>query len=269
MRLQLSLRATSKSQFIPINYNYPIAAWIYRVLYESSPDYAEFLHDRGYSGSDGKLRKLFTFSRLLFSPRAFLHGDSLRFTPQHRITLLFSSPMINDFIQHLVIGLFQNQVVTISNSRVGSPLMVEQVEALPEPEWKPRMRFRALSPIVVTTKHEHLGRVSKYYMRPDDPALSEQIRTSLVRKFETVHGISPAQAELTAEPDLSKHLAHPERAMTLVKLKEGQPDQTNVKGFLCPLILTGSPDLIRTAWECGIGDQTSMGFGCLGVGEKP
>jgi len=56
--------------------------------------------------------------------------------------------------------------------------------------------------------------------------------------------------------------------MTLVKVKEGRPDQTNVKGFLAPFTLSGSVELMRTAWEAGLGDKCSMGFGCVGVVES-
>jgi len=46
---------------MPCNYQYPHTAAIYKILSQFSPDYSAFLHDRGYTGLDGKPRKLFTF----------------------------------------------------------------------------------------------------------------------------------------------------------------------------------------------------------------
>ena len=248
MRLQLDLQAVSQHETIPINYNYPIAAWMYHALYESSPDYAAFLHNRGYSGSDGKFRKLFTFSRLHIQPRAQRSGDILKITPRHRLRLYFSSPMVDEFIQYLVMGCFQQQVMEISNTRTTARLTVQRVEALPEPIWTSPLRVRALSPIVVTTVRERGGRLDKHYLRPHDPELSERIRRSLIKKYETLHGTAPSACDLKVHPHLKGRRAYdPERCMSLVTLKEGQPDQTRVKGFLCPMTLTGSLDLIRTA----------------------
>lgn len=60
MRLKLTLFAV-KSYMMPCNYHYPLSAAIYKILSQPSPDYSAFLHDRGYTGPDGKPCKLFTF----------------------------------------------------------------------------------------------------------------------------------------------------------------------------------------------------------------
>ncbi|MFQ6116059.1 MAG: CRISPR-associated endoribonuclease Cas6, partial [bacterium] len=64
MRIKLSLRPKGKTTQIPINYQYPLSAAIYKILQQASPAYAEFLHDKGYPAPSGRLMKLFTFSRL-------------------------------------------------------------------------------------------------------------------------------------------------------------------------------------------------------------
>ncbi len=63
MRLRLTLQPKSFSLVLPIHYNELIQAFIYRNL---SEDLATFLHNKGFSLSEGKRKfKLFTFSRLL------------------------------------------------------------------------------------------------------------------------------------------------------------------------------------------------------------
>ena len=210
---------------------------------------------------------MFTFSRLLIKPKARVRGNILQISNQHQISLYISSPMIQDFIQHLVVGLFQNQQIDICNSRVKSAFFVERVEACAMPEFSSPLQFKSLSPIVVTQPKEYHGRLQKHYYRPDEEGLSERIRQSLTKKYNTTFGAMPdeQQLEFKIDMDYLKRRGGGEKTMTLVKIKEGQKDQTNIKGFLAPFELSGSLQLIQTAWDCGIGDQCSLGFGCVGI----
>lgn len=266
MRIKLLLRVEDRVSQIPINYQYPLSAAIYKILSTSSSEYSDFLHNQGYLGADGKLRKLFTFSRLNIRPRAERRDDVLVLRPRHEITLTVSSPMLKDFIQHLVVGLFQDQRFEIANMKTKGTLLIERVEACPEPEFTPEMKFKALSPIVLTTAVERNGKLSTHYYRPFEQGLSEAVRQSLIKKYETSTGHLPADTSLNfkVDQDYVARRGGPEKVMTLVKLKEGHPDQTNVKGFLAPFTLSGSTELIKTAWEAGLGDKCTMGFGCVG-----
>lgn len=63
MRIKLSLRSINGYCSIPINYQYPLSAAIYKILSHGSDEYADWLHDRGYLTADGKPMKLFNFSK--------------------------------------------------------------------------------------------------------------------------------------------------------------------------------------------------------------
>jgi len=266
MRLKLTLRSAEPLTYLPLNYQYPIAAKIYHILSESSPEYSAFLHDNGYIGPDGKLRKLFTFSRLHIQPKYGRHGDMLILRPYHRLTLYISSPMIEDFVQNLVIGLFQDQAIEIANRKAKGAFRVEQVETCVPPDFTSPMRFKVLSPIVVTKASRDEEKKTPHYYRPHEDELSEAIRRSLIKKYETAYGHPPADSSLRFEPDWDyiHRKGGPEKTMTLVQLLEGTKEQTNVKGFLVPFTLIGSTELMKIAWEAGMGDKCSMGFGCVG-----
>ena len=47
---------------LPINYQYELSAWIYKVLNDGDPIFSEWLHFKGYK-SKNKPFKLFTFSK--------------------------------------------------------------------------------------------------------------------------------------------------------------------------------------------------------------
>ena len=68
MRFQLTLQTITKIAKIPVNYQYPLSAAIYRIIAKGDAQYVSFLHERGY----GKGFKLFTFSLILFLDQAII-----------------------------------------------------------------------------------------------------------------------------------------------------------------------------------------------------
>ncbi len=47
----------------------------------------------------------------------------------------------------------------------------------------------------------------------------------------------------------------------LIRIKKGEPEETNARGFIAPFVLSGSLELIKLAYQCGIGEKNSMRFG--------
>ena len=69
---------------------------------------------------------------------------------------------------------------------------------------------------------------------------------------------------LTIEPDGLYLRANP-RHSTLVRTRAvtgGRP--AFVIGTMCPLMITGREDDLRSAWALGIGEKNRYGFGCIG-----
>ncbi len=56
---------------LPLNYQYPLSAWIYKVLARGDRGFAEFLHEQGYKMENQKTFKLFTFSNLRFPANTY------------------------------------------------------------------------------------------------------------------------------------------------------------------------------------------------------
>ena len=135
MRLKLTLRSAGHVTYLPFNYQYPLSSAIYKILTASSPEYSDFLHQRGYLGTDGKARKLFTFSRLHIFPHKKPTRNSLIIAPNAALTLFVSSPMIQDFVQHLVVGLFQDQKIEIKTLKSKVSFFVESVETCAPPNF--------------------------------------------------------------------------------------------------------------------------------------
>ena len=267
MRIKLTLRAPRERGYIPINYQYPLSSAIYTLLQQGAPEYAKFLHNQGYIGADGKPRKLFTFSRLFINPSQKPIRNLLPIAPNSTATIFVSSPMLGDFIQNFVSGLFNKQSIEINGLQQRTSFAIESVEAIEEPKFSRITRFRSLSPIVVTTLVDVDNKTQTYYYRPLDEGLSDAVRKSLLKKYETVYGAKPHETDLefVVDTDYINKRGGERNVSKLVALKEGYSDETKVKGFVVPFSLTGSEELMRIAWECGLGDKCSMGFGCVEV----
>ena len=264
MRLKLTLHPDTARPSVPINYQYPLSAAIYRMLAQASPEYAAWLHDHGYRSPADRLLKLFTFSRLFIPSVEFANGV-LTARESAPWDLLVSSPMTDDFVQHFVLGLFQDQKLEIGGKGAVGRFQITQVEALASPVFLPTMQFKTLSPLVVSTMREHNGKLRPYYYRPNDAKLGEAVRQNLLQKYEIIHGHTPedGRLEFTIDAAYLASKGGPEKVSKLITIKEGEPEETRIKGFACPFTLQGNPELMQVAWECGVGDHNSMGCGMV------
>ena len=267
MRIKLTLKPKDRSCAIPINYQYPLSASIYRILNHASPDYADFLHKKGYISPGGKPMKLFTFSRI-WCPNIRRMGAILSIDYRRYCTFQIASPMLEDFVQNFVIGLFQQQEIKIGGPHTVGRFMITQVETLPLPIFESETKFSCLSPIVVSTMHEYEGKLTPYYFRPDDQQLSEAIQNNLRRKFETIHNKSAADLSVLFEPDqqyIKDREKQGKRVTKKITIKEGDLEATDIICVEVPFTLKGSRELMEVAYECGIGEKNSMGFGMIEV----
>lgn len=157
MRIKITLASCSKGA-IDFNYQQQIQGLIYKgFLAKSNPEYASSLHKHGYVYERDKWFKLFVFSGIIFdkpikvigsnrsnSSSSFnglnglnglncLNGFLFHASPSNPFTFSFSfqiaSP-VNEFIQHLIDGIFrQGHEIELGTQC----LNVHRVETLPDP----------------------------------------------------------------------------------------------------------------------------------------
>ena len=82
MQFKITLRCLDSEPVLPVNYQYELSAWIYRVIRYADADYAEYLHRNGHRTPERKSFKLFCFSHLDV-PQRRIEGD--RLLPVRRI----------------------------------------------------------------------------------------------------------------------------------------------------------------------------------------
>lgn len=264
MRLRITFLPSRLTKTLPIDYQYYLSAALYHWFELSSPSFATFLHDVGYSPEALQRRfRLFCFSNL-FIPHTQLEGNRLVLLQREKITWYVSMP-IDDGVKHLVTGMFEQQRIYIEEK--SAELVVHTVEILPEPSWERKMHFRMLSALTISVPVEYNGKLSPRYLHVDDSHLNTALRQNILRRYEALYGTVPDDTEFhcTFDEAYIAKRGGPSKITKLVTIKKGLPDETKVRGFVCPLTIEGNPQLIRLAYESGLGEKGSMGFGMIDI----
>ena len=251
MRIQI-LADVGDGLTIPINYNYWLSSTIYHFLARSDREYADFLHNDGYV-VEKKHFKLFTFSQLMARQRR-VQGQTIHFGST--LVWYVSSP-VERFLTHFADTLLTEGRLFIGPHR----LQIQDVRVPRVPHFTSEMRFRCLSPIVMSASRRREGQPYCHYCTPGDAELPELIRKNLLRKHEAIYGNQPPHdARLSFDFDAGYIHRKRGRVTRLVDYKG-----IKIRGTLCPFSVTGDPALIRVGYECGFGDKNSAGFGMVAV----
>jgi len=264
MRFKITLRVNGRAfgRKLPLNYQYELSAVVYNIMASSNDAYAEWLHENGFKLENGKTFKLFTFSRL--KPERFrLLKQSSQIELQSDKVEWQISFLPEKSTQRFVEGLFQNQIIEVGNKESVVQFQVESIQLFPPPEFTDAMTFEALSPISVSQRLEE--RRDSYPQSADEFASAEWVRERLLQnlldKYESFYG-----KPFEGEPFFNlMTLTEPKSA--LVTIKAGTPQETKVRGYMCRLALHCPAELMRIAYESGLGEGNSQGFGCLGIYE--
>ncbi len=256
MRLKLTLRARGKQ--VGADYFYPLSSAIYRLLRLNAPDFTSFLHDTGFQLA-GKKYKLFVFA-LKFRKIRFSGNNISLLAPEAE--LFISTPLIDDFIKNFVVGALNRQNLFFA----GADFDIELIESLPDPAFRDEMKFRLLSPLVLSTKRENKGKMRPYYYRYDDPPddLNRAITGNLANKYTLIFKRQYDGPPLSLHWDqryINDKLEHKKRITNKQKITADPGNPIEIIGNIAPFTLKGDPNLIKTGYISGFGEKNSMGFG--------
>lgn len=255
MRFRLTLALTDQTRnILPLNYQYELSAWIYRMIHFGNPEFSTWLHDQGYT-SDRKQFRLFTFSNLLIRKLQILQ-DRLIIQSAHVELTISMLPI--DMIQHFITGLFGDKELLLGDHQSQVPMKVTAVEAIKVPQFTEKMSFRALSPMLISLKlpNEKYAR----YLAPDHPEYPILFFRNLQEKLHAFEG-SPEIIHGTACS--FKLLSEPKKKG--ITIKTGTLEQTKLIGYKYDFELNAPANLLRFGYYTGFGEKNSMGFGCAEV----
>ena len=259
MRFKLTLNRTTKQRMLPMNYQYYVSAWIYKVLKKADKEFADFLHEKGYGQGESKLYKLFCFSRLNFGKPKLWKEKKLFEIPAHEIGLHISFD-VPEAATNFIKGLFMSQEFYLGDKFNGIDFKVSNVAALPEPEFSETMTYRLQTPWVVSYKQEE----DKYpqYLSPENNMFEQLAIKHLVEKFNDTRN----SERILPENIQFKRISDFKRSGFVIK--PHTKEQTRVVGNLFEFELTAPVEVQSMIWNAGVSEKSSSGFGWVEVIQK-
>lgn len=257
MRFKLTLKIDRiYGDCLPFNYQYEQSSIIYRILSCSDEKYSLWLHNNGYSVNGSKRHKLFAYSPFIF--------DCVRPLPQKvclkiigNYAIWYISFIPEKSTSEFISGIFANQSFVIGNKIFKVKFDIVYVERIIDPPMSGKMTFQTMSPVCVKY---HDGKNIKY-LSPESPLFAKGILDGLLSKYESLNSCfldickDAYKFKLIGDVFKSK----------LITIKEGTPNETKVRGFLFNFEMEAPVEFMKIAYEGGIGEQCSQGFGFIRI----
>lgn len=257
MKFKITLNINRKyGDLLPFNYQYEQSAVIYRILAQADTQYASWLHENGYLLNGSKRFKLFCYSPFIFDKvRPLPEAGCLKIIGERAVWYISFIPEKGTF--EFFKGLFDHKSFTIGNKEHRVAFDVIGVEAIPMPQLSEEMVFQALSPICVKLHEDN----KTQYLSPDNPMFAEGILKGLLARYESIHG----QPFDMNDKEFSFKLTDKKVKSKLITIKANTPYESRVRGYLCSFRLKAPLELMKIAYEGGVGEQCSQGFGFIEI----
>jgi len=247
MRLKFVLKSESLPFRIPVNYQHLLL----RNIIEYYDPIKENLHVENEVSNNEKILEYFKyicFSHLhLFKPR-FEKGELV--SSKNIVWFYVSSP-IDSLMAHLLTLNLVGKHFSIGKTS----FIIDKISLVNPPQFKRKLIGETLSPLSLSIFMEE--RHSPTYLNWNDSYWGYHIKKNLIRKYELLYDSKPEDTYLEFNWDFSK--GEPKsRLITLEKLNE---NEFKVRGWMGKFMLKGSKQLLKLAWDWGLGEKNYLGFG--------
>ncbi len=258
MRFKIKFILSGKKQIMPLNNQYPISSWIYKVIGKADKEFAKILHENGYRTAGGKQFKLFTFSKLQFPKKTWkILPKSDRMNIWARSAYLTVSFQLPEQSEKFVMGLFKEQQTFIGDKISEIEMKVEGIEVLENVDFGGmgyrRIRFKSLTGIVFGLQIE--GKKYEQYISPLHPEYKRVFLNSLIDKYEAT-GKNDVKVE-----DLDFIIKEISPKTVMQTIKAGTDAETKVRGFNYEFELGAPKEIAEVGFNSGFGNMCSLGFG--------
>jgi len=228
---------------LPLQYNHALQGFIYRHL---SPELSNFLHKEGFLYEKRRF-KLFTFSNLMGRYRIRKEERTIEFSPPFK--LVVSSP-VERFIQELAETLLKRPEIDLK----GQDVFIESIEVHAAPTIDSELLVKMLSPMTMSSTLKTAdGRTKRYYYSPFERDFSPLVEVNARKKYEAFYKAPADGLKLEVTPERVN-----KNCEKILNFKD-----TVIKAWTGIYRLKGSPELLHTAYDCGLGGRNSQGFGMV------
>ncbi len=262
MRFLLNINTLSSPATLPVNYQYPVSAAIYKILERADQAYSRFLHDTGYQQT-GSLKsfKLFSFSDLRTPFK--LKGDRLQLTSDKAELLVsFHLPQA---AENFIKGLFMDQQLDIADKKSRASFAISQVSALPSQLTEAAVQEIILhprSPVICGLKNE---RGNYDFLSPEHPEFIPMLLHNWKEKYIVLHGDVEANEVFVDAGMEVLFYSNPPKSR-LITIKADTPAETKIRGFTnFQLKVRGRREALELLMNSGVGVYNAVGMGCVNM----
>ncbi|HLP48417.1 MAG TPA: CRISPR-associated endoribonuclease Cas6 [Candidatus Kapabacteria bacterium] len=240
MRIKINL-LSQPAIAIPIDYNYNIYMTLRRYLFDYLSAAKPKLLNR-YK----KTLPDFTFSQLMIPGRKVelgfieITGTYLSF---------YVSSCDDSFIEYLARAVNRVGEFPVHNKK----FKLKKIEVIDPPQFSAGMNFRMLSPLLLVRLKDD----KVVFVRPGDNDLNEIFSTRLAAKYNALFKTNYTGKDIVIQLDQG----YIERKKNLTRLLTIH--NIDYKTIFSPIRLIGAADLIKFAYDNGIGEKTQYGLGMI------
>jgi CRISPR-associated endoribonuclease Cas6 len=215
-----------------------------------NPRYGVFLHDSGFHENRNGI-KLFVFSDLFFQRTTITQERDALYLVEDSGKFYFSSP-VQDIIDCFIGNLFPGKVFFVNQKRLNfqTEFVITSIKPVPEPAFSSEMTFSTVSPIIIN--HDERDGLPNTYISPSHTYYVDLVLSNLLKKYKATTGFDYFPVPYFSLTPLTE----PKSRLSAVK-------DTRIRGFHFTFKLKAPIELMKIAYDCGIGISNSMGFGMI------
>jgi CRISPR-associated endoribonuclease Cas6 len=158
----------------------------------------------------------------------------------------------DEYVEKLVNG-------ALANPEMFCGMSVERIEQQTTPDFGTRYCFKVASPVFVKGKQLPDGKPPHHYLF-NEPEADALMTATLVHKMDAANREASetrfTDGDKQVKVGFDREFANPK--IKLVRIKD-----IDHKASICPVIVEGTPEAVRFAWNVGIGNGTGSCFGSL------
>ncbi|MCM8789042.1 MAG: CRISPR-associated endoribonuclease Cas6 [Candidatus Omnitrophica bacterium] len=243
MRIKITLENELGSQIVmPIHYNYILQGFIYNNI---SKYLSDFLHNKGFAYEKRKFR-MFVFSRIFSKQAKFFEGMAYF---DRTIFFYLSSPFdvfLSQFAEHLL---------KKNSASFGEKILkLRDIYVLPEQTFRESHTIRMISPLTVYSTFYKNDKKKTYYYSPYEKEFAGLVKENLRKKYISFFD-PPADFDFEIKPvRVDKNLEK------IIIYKD-----TVIKSWLGVYHIKSAPEIIKFAYDTGLGAKNSQGFGMFEI----
>jgi CRISPR-associated endoribonuclease Cas6 len=242
MRMRIQFSAVDGKANIPVSYNHIIQSFIYNNI---SDKLSEFLHNIGYKAGKRSF-KMFTFSRLM--GKCIYRKEDRNLVFKDSFSLWVASPE-SEFLESYASELLKKDEIKIGENKV----YINSVEVSMTPSFEGDILIKMLSPVTVYSTLNKKGGGSKtYYYHPREPEFSDLISKNIKNKYRAFYKSEPPEEKLEIKPE--RVTSNSQKIITY-------KNDYIIKGWLGVYKIKSHPEMLKLAWDAGIGAKNPQGFG--------